>query len=164
MHARASSVRRDAVLLRCSVMLRCQLFLMRALCWRGVLGRAARPLLLLPGKLQPGKHAPVQGAERGSCCVRRAGPGQERRVVEGASHAACTVEMASVSRPVECAVVDEVQMLGDPCRGHAFTRAVLGLPARQLHVCGDAAVLPLLRRIIADAGARSWVPAAASED
>ena len=74
-------------------------------------------------------------------------------MVEGASHAACTVEMASVSRPVECAVVDEVQMLGDPCRGHAFTRAILGLPARQLHVCGDEAVLPLLRQLIADAGA-----------
>lgn len=70
----------------------------------------------------------------------------------GARHAACTVEMASVTRAVDVAVVDEVQMLADGGRGHAFTRALLGLPARTLHLCGDAAVLPLLRQLVADAG------------
>jgi hypothetical protein len=74
-------------------------------------------------------------------------------VVKGAQHAACTVEMASVVRPVDVAVVDEVQMMADPSRGHAFTRAVLGLPARVLHLCGDPAALPLLRQLVEDAGA-----------
>ncbi|BDA48563.1 ATP-dependent RNA helicase SUV3L, mitochondrial [Coccomyxa sp. Obi] len=78
--------------------------------------------------------------------------GQERRTVPGARHAACTVEMASVTRAVDVAVVDEVQMLADGGRGHAFTRALLGLPARTLHLCGDAAVLPLLCQLVADAG------------
>ncbi|KAK9917692.1 hypothetical protein WJX75_007248 [Coccomyxa subellipsoidea] len=78
--------------------------------------------------------------------------GQERRKVPGARHAACTVEMASVTRTVEVAVVDEIQMLADGSRGHAFTRALLGLPAATLHLCGDAAALPLLRQLIADAG------------
>lgn len=76
-------------------------------------------------------------------------------MVPGAAHAACTVEMASVSRPVDCAVVDEVQMVADASRGHAFTRAVLGLPARQLHLCGDGAALPLLRQLVEDAGERA---------
>lgn len=76
----------------------------------------------------------------------------------GASHAACTVEMASVTRGVEVAVVDEVQMLGDGSRGHAFTRALLGLPAATLHLCGDAAALPLLRQLVADAGAATCCP------
>ena len=50
-------------------------------------------------------------------------------------------------------MVDEVQMVGDPGRGASFTRAVLGLPAATLHVCGDPAVLPLLRLLVQDAGA-----------
>lgn len=73
-------------------------------------------------------------------------------MVAGARHVACTVEMASVTRAVDVAVVDEVQMLADAGRGHAFTRALLGLPARTLHLCGDAAALPLLRQLVADAG------------
>lgn len=43
-------------------------------------------------------------------------------------------------------------MLSDESRGWAFTRALLGLPARTLHVCGDPAVLPLLRAIVAETG------------
>ncbi len=78
--------------------------------------------------------------------------GQERRVVDGAKHAACTVEMASVSRRVDAAVVDEIQMIADPSRGHSFTRAILGIPAQTLHVCGDPAALPLLQQLVEDTG------------
>lgn len=45
-----------------------------------------------------------------------------------------------------------MQLLGDESRGWAFTRALLGLPARTLHVCGDPAVLPLLQRIAEETG------------
>lgn len=78
--------------------------------------------------------------------------GQEVRRVDGARHAACTVEMASVKRKLDVAVVDEVQLVGDESRGWAFTRALLGVPARELHVCGDPAVLPLLQRLCLEAG------------
>lgn len=78
--------------------------------------------------------------------------GQERREQAGAAHTACTTEMASTRRVVDVAVVDEVQLLGDESRGWAFTRALLGVPARVLHVCGDPAVLPLLDRIAAETG------------
>ena len=86
--------------------------------------------------------------------------GQERREV-GAAHTACTTEMASVRSVVDVAVVDEIQMLADANRGWAFTRALLGVPARTLHVCGDPAVLPLLRRIAQETGALTdgWVDA-----
>ncbi len=43
-------------------------------------------------------------------------------------------------------------MLGDESRGWAFTRTLLGLPARTLHVCGDPAALPLLERVVAETG------------
>lgn len=38
-------------------------------------------------------------------------------------------------------------MVGDAARGWAWTRALLGLPARQLHVCGEPAALPLLQQL-----------------
>ena len=72
--------------------------------------------------------------------------GQEVRRLPGAQHCATTVEMADTSRPVDVAVVDEVQMMADPTRGWAFTRALLGLPAAELHLCGDPAALDLARR------------------
>ncbi len=85
--------------------------------------------------------------------------------MEGAKHAACTVEMASVVRQVDVAVVDEVQMVADPSRGHSFTRAILGIPAHTLHICGDPAALPLLRRLIEDTGEpRMRSPAAGNAD
>ncbi|EFN55101.1 hypothetical protein CHLNCDRAFT_135006 [Chlorella variabilis] len=79
--------------------------------------------------------------------------GQERRD-EGAAHTACTTEMASTRSVVEVAVLDEIQMIADESRGWAFTRALLGVPARTLHVCGDPAALPLLEQIVAETGDR----------
>ena len=63
--------------------------------------------------------------------------GQQKREVENAMHSSCTVEMADTSRRVECAVIDEIQMMADPDRGWAWTRALLGVPALTLHVCGS---------------------------
>ena len=48
--------------------------------------------------------------------------------------------------------VDEIQMLGDSLRGAAWTRALLGLPAQQLHLCGNPAALPLIQRIVQETG------------
>lgn len=39
--------------------------------------------------------------------------GQTKLDVEGATHVACTVEMVSTAAPVDVAVLDEFQMLGD---------------------------------------------------
>lgn len=61
-----------------------------------------------------------------------------------------TVEMASTSHKVDVAVIDELQLLSDPGRGWAFTRALLGLPANEIHVCGDPSMLPLLERLCAE--------------
>lgn len=53
---------------------------------------------------------------------------------------------------MQVAVLDEIQMLSDPCRGWGWTRAFLGLPARQLHVCGSANVLPLIETMAQQCG------------
>ncbi|KAK0546592.1 RNA helicase [Tilletia horrida] len=76
--------------------------------------------------------------------------GEEKKVVDlNAGLQSCTVEMAGFETLLDVAVVDEIQMIGDPGRGHAWTAAVLGLPAKELHLCGEASVLPLIRRLAA---------------
>ncbi|CAK8539184.1 unnamed protein product [Lathyrus sativus] len=74
--------------------------------------------------------------------------GQEKEEVEGANHKAVTVEMADVSADYKCAVIDEIQMLGSKTRGYSFTRALLGLAADELHLCGDPAAVPLIQEIL----------------
>ncbi len=62
--------------------------------------------------------------------------GEEKRIEEGASHVASTVEMLDTSTPVEVAVIDEIQMLADRDRGAAWTAAVCGAPARTVYLVG----------------------------
>lgn len=78
--------------------------------------------------------------------------GQERKEVPFAAHTACTVEMANLTRPYAVAVIDEIQMIADEYRGWAWTRALLGLQAEEIHVCGDPSALPLLRSLCAASG------------
>ncbi|KAG1799374.1 P-loop containing nucleoside triphosphate hydrolase protein [Suillus plorans] len=77
--------------------------------------------------------------------------GEEFRIVsEYAGLVSCTVEMTSLSLPVEVAVVDEIQMLADPDRGSAWTAAVLGLPAEELHLCGEEVAVPIVQALLHD--------------
>ncbi|KDN47955.1 hypothetical protein K437DRAFT_290460, partial [Tilletiaria anomala UBC 951] len=55
--------------------------------------------------------------------------------------------MCSLETACDVAVIDEIQMIGDSGRGHAWTSAVLGLPAKELHLCGEASVEPLIRKM-----------------
>ena len=78
--------------------------------------------------------------------------GQEKRASPGARHVACTVEMADVRRPVDVGVIDEAHLLGDAEQGYAFTRAIMGLPVRELHLCGDPAMVPLVETVARELG------------
>lgn len=66
--------------------------------------------------------------------------GEERMLVPGARHTACTVEMMNSSHEIEVAIIDEIQMLQDEARGHAWTAALIGAPAKDVFVCGSDAV------------------------
>ena len=63
-----------------------------------------------------------------------------------------TVEMVDVAQSVEVAVIDEIQMIADVQRGWAWTRALIGSKARELHLCGEARVLPLIKELAASMG------------
>ncbi|KAK7832465.1 dexh-box atp-dependent rna helicase dexh18 [Quercus suber] len=78
--------------------------------------------------------------------------GQEKKYVPFSNHIACTVEMVSTDELYDVAVIDEIQVMADPCRGYAWTRALLGLKADEIHLCGDPSVLSVVRKICAETG------------
>ena len=78
---------------------------------------------------------------------RKKAAGEELDQDEPASHVSCTVEMSNVNQNYEVAVIDEIQMVKDYQRGWAWTRALLGLPAEEIHVCGEAAAIDLVKEI-----------------
>ena len=74
--------------------------------------------------------------------------GEERQLITGARHTACTVEMMNPNLEVEVAVIDEIQMLQDEERGSAWTAALIGAPAKDVYVCGADSVTPPCIRAI----------------
>jgi ATP-dependent RNA helicase SUPV3L1/SUV3 len=73
--------------------------------------------------------------------------GDDRRVVDGATLSSCTVEMLSLEKRYEVVVIDEIQMIADSQRGHAWTAAVLGTAADELHMCGEERAVPIIEAL-----------------
>lgn len=67
--------------------------------------------------------------------------GEEEIIVEGAMHTSSTIECINLSNIVECAIIDEIQMINDEQRGWAWTQALLGVPAQKVYVIGNESAL-----------------------
>ena len=83
--------------------------------------------------------------------------GEERRSPDEELKAAlisCTVEMMPVSSVMDVAVIDEIQMIGSPDRGWAWTQAFLGVNAKEVHLCGEERAVPLIRELTTFVGDR----------
>lgn len=65
---------------------------------------------------------------------------------------ASTVEMVQVGTQLDVAVIDEIQMMANEERGWAWTRAFLGANAKEVHLCGETRVVPLIRELSASMG------------
>jgi ATP-dependent RNA helicase SUPV3L1/SUV3 len=52
----------------------------------------------------------------------------------------------------EVAVIDEIQMMKDDQRGWAWTRALLGVQAEEIHLCGEICSAELLRGMLQTTG------------
>ena len=80
--------------------------------------------------------------------------GDEKVVQEGdgAQMKSCTVEMVPLNMDVDVAVIDEIQMIGHKERGWAWTQALLGLKAKEIHLCGEERSVPLIRELAASMG------------
>ncbi|KAJ3119838.1 RNA helicase [Physocladia obscura] len=75
--------------------------------------------------------------------------GEERRESDNVYKWSCTVEMTPLNRNLDIAVIDEIQMISDEQRGWAWTNALLGACAKEVHLCGEATAVPLVKRICA---------------
>ena len=74
--------------------------------------------------------------------------GEEVIEVEGATHFSSTIEMARLNEEFDCCVIDEIQMITDPQRGWAWTRALVNVISPEIHLCGDLSVLELVKKIL----------------
>ena len=78
--------------------------------------------------------------------------GEERIMVPGSRVQSSTIEMADLEAEYDIAVIDECQMISDRDRGGAWSAAVLGLCAREIHICASPDAELLLTAMIQDCG------------
>ncbi|BCZ47844.1 RNA helicase [Clostridium gelidum] len=76
--------------------------------------------------------------------------GEEEIINVGATHTSCTIEKVNLKEHYDIAVIDEIQMIRDPFRGMAWSRAVLGLDCDEIHICGAANSKFILETMIND--------------
>lgn len=75
--------------------------------------------------------------------------GEEQRIPSNMTRymSSCTVEMVPLNTPLEVAVIDEIQMLSDHDRGWAWTQALLGVKAKEVHLCGEVRATELIQKL-----------------
>lgn len=76
--------------------------------------------------------------------------GEEEILVEDATHISCTIEKLNLGEEYDLAIIDEIQMINDDSRGAAWTRALLGLNCKEIHICGAINSKEILIDIIED--------------
>lgn len=74
--------------------------------------------------------------------------GEEEDVREDDTHVAATAEKLDLKARYDVAVIDECQMIADRERGYAWTRAILGVLAPEVHLCAAPQAKQLLIRLI----------------
>ena len=78
--------------------------------------------------------------------------GEERRIPEQPRYYVCTVESMPLDRPVEFVAVDEIQLAGDPERGHIFTdRLLRARGTAETMFLGADTMRPLIRALVPEA-------------
>jgi ATP-dependent RNA helicase SUPV3L1/SUV3 len=78
--------------------------------------------------------------------------GEEEDREEGDTHVAATAEKLDLKCRYDAAVIDECQMIADRERGYAWTRAILGVLAPEIHLCAAPEAKNLLLRLIRSCG------------
>lgn len=78
--------------------------------------------------------------------------GEEEIRLPFSQHLSSTIEKARFDVPYDVAVIDEGQLLADEQRGHAWTRAILGIMAEEVHVCCAKNAVGMIKQLIDDCG------------
>ncbi len=84
--------------------------------------------------------------EMGVPCTMRTG--QECIEEENSRVTASTIEMADFDENYDIAVIDEAQLVADTDRGHSWTKAILGLRAKEIHICMSPAAEQVVCHLI----------------
>lgn len=63
-----------------------------------------------------------------------------------------TIEMIPLHKKMDICIIDEIQMIADPARGSAWTNAVLGVQAKEVHLCGEESSVALVRELVKSTG------------
>lgn len=84
--------------------------------------------------------------DAGVDCSLSTGEEEDRR--EEDTHLAATAEKLPMEQHYDVAVIDECQMIADRERGYAWTRAILGVLAPEVHLCAAPEAKDLLIRLI----------------
>lgn len=113
------------------------------------LKRAATGVYLAPLRLLA-LEAQELLLDAGVACSLTTGEEEDRQ--DGDTHVAATAEKLNLSQEYEVAVIDECQMIADRQRGYAWTRAILGVRAPEVHLCAAPEAKNLLLRLIEDCG------------
>ncbi|GAB5389708.1 MAG: hypothetical protein Alpg2KO_26760 [Alphaproteobacteria bacterium] len=78
--------------------------------------------------------------------------GEEKIIPPNPRFFCCTVEAMPLSAPVSFMAVDEIQLAGDPERGHVFTDRLLRRRGQaETMVMGASTIAPLIRKLVPDA-------------
>ncbi len=85
-------------------------------------------------------------AERG--IVANLITGEEKQLIEGATHTSSTVEMCQFNKVVDAAIIDEIQMISDSSRGWAWSQALIGVSAKHVILVGSEEALPFIIPVI----------------
>lgn len=78
--------------------------------------------------------------------------GEEEQRIAHAQHQSSTIEITNFKDELDVAVIDEIQMIQDPHRGAAWLRALFGLKAREIHLCGAPNSVEFITKLINECG------------
>ena len=78
--------------------------------------------------------------------------GEEEDIITYAYHVSSTIEKLQLGTPYDVCVIDEAQMISDNQRGWAWTRAIIGVLAPEVHICMAPEALDIVIKLIKDCG------------
>lgn len=79
----------------------------------------------------------------------------EEQVIDPDAHVtSSTVEMVDLRDTYDVVVIDEAQMIADPFRGHIWSRLLMGVKAKEIHVCLAPEAEKIVKKILENCDAQ----------
>ena len=76
--------------------------------------------------------------------------GEEEDIISYAYHVSSTIEKLQLETNYDVCVIDEAQMIADKQRGWAWTRAIIGVLAPEIHICMAPEAKDIIIKLIKD--------------